>query len=277
MSYIERLRETAENSGNILCFGIDPVLEQIPLKGNPDDVISKFFLDILSAMKNESINIPSIKPNIAFFEQYGFDGLKALKTIINEYKRTGIDVILDAKRGDIGKTASAYASSVFSFWNADAVTVHPYLGIDSISPFLEHNGKGVYALCRTSNKSAGEMQNLVVGSEPLYKKTAELILKWHKPGLGAVVGATYLKELEHLSDFFAKSGKEVPLLIPGVGAQGGSAEDVMDVLKKTDTPLWLHRVNSSSGISYAYEKADSDDYAGCAVKEMKKLSKLLSL
>jgi orotidine-5'-phosphate decarboxylase len=270
MTYIEHIKQKAQECRNILCFGIDPVLEKIPIKKEPEQAISEFYLEILKKIKSENIKIPSVKPNIGFFEQYGIEGLKALMTIIAECRLQHISVILDAKRGDIGNTAKAYAKAVFDFWQADAVTVHPFLGIDSISPFLEYD-KGVYVLNRTSNKSAVELQDLRVGDEPLFMHVSRLILKWHKPGLGAVVGATYLSELEEISKLFVSSGKEIPLLIPGVGSQGGSASDVMDILRKTNNPLWLHRINSSSGISYAYLKENTTDYAGAAVREIKRL------
>ncbi|MFH2021445.1 MAG: orotidine-5'-phosphate decarboxylase [archaeon] len=271
MNYLDMLKIKAEECGNILCMGIDPVIDKIPIKDEPGKAILKFYLDILAAMQSEGIKIPTVKPNIAFFEQYGPKGLSALKGIIEEYQKAGIDVILDAKRGDIGSTSKAYAKAVFDYWNADAVTLHPYLGYDSISPFLDFKDKGNYVLARTSNKSAVEIQDLLAGEKPVYRIVSELILKWHSPGIGAVIGATYPKELAELSALFVKSGKQVPLLIPGVGSQGGSAKEVMDVLTKTNNPLWLHRINSSSGISYAYLKENTDDYAGAAVKELKKL------
>ncbi|AJF60951.1 TPA: orotidine-5'-phosphate decarboxylase [Candidatus Woesearchaeota archaeon] len=272
MSYLDILKEKAEEANSILCFGIDPVLEKMPEK----DIVN-FYSDIFNAMEGEDVSVPSVKPNIAFFEQYGLEGLSSLKKLLEDIKKRDISIILDAKRGDIGTTAKAYAKSVFEYWQADAVTLHPYLGHDSISPFLEYKNKGAYVLNRTSNKSAVEVQDLKSDGKPVYEKVSELILKWHSPGLGSVIGATYPKELEHLSNLFVKSGKQVPLLIPGVGSQGGSAEEVVSILKKTNNPLWLHRVNSSSGISYAYLEKDTGDYAGAAVKEMKRLNKILKL
>ena len=277
MNYLDRLREKSQASGNILCMGIDPSIEKMPHIKDTETSISTFFLDILQALEGENILIPTVKPNIAFFEQYGFEGLRALKKIIEKYKGKGIDVILDAKRADIGKTSEAYAKSVFNFWNADAVTVNPYLGYDGISPFLDFEGKGTYVLNRTSNKSATEIQDLNADGSKVYMKVSELICKWHKPGLGAVVGATYSRELAEISSFYVNSGLSVPLLIPGLGSQGGSGKEVVETLEKTGNPLWMHRVNSSSGISYAYLKQDSSDYAGCAVNEIKKLAKELKV
>lgn len=263
MNYNEQLKKRADEVENIICMGMDPVLKRIPLEGEPKEVISKFYLEILNAMESEDLYPAAVKPNIAFYEQYGLEGLRALKKIIEGYKAKKVPVILDAKRGDIGKTCNAYAQAVFGFWKADAVTVHPYLGSDSIVPFTEKGG--VYVLVRTSNKSAVELQDIKVGEEPVYRKVAEKVVDW---GAGAVVGATYPEELEELSRFFVASDKEIPLLIPGVGAQGGSAADVCRILKKTANDLRLHRINSSSGINYAYEKGDTDDFGGAAVKAL---------
>ena len=275
MSYVDDLRERSKNVKSIVCMGIDPVIEKIPIKGEPRQVIEGFYLDILKEMNKRDLYPAVIKPNIAYFEQYGFDGLNALKTIISQYKSSGIPTLLDAKRGDIGKTSTAYAKSVFEFWDSDAVTIAPYMGTDSVEPFIERceDGKGVYILCRTSNKGAADLQDLKVDGIPVYMKLAENILKWHRPGVGAVVGATYLEELEEISRFFVESKKEVPLLIPGVGSQGGSAGEVVEVVKKTESDILIHRVNSSSGINYAYIEKNTSDYATAAVDALEILNK----
>ena len=277
MSFVEQLRERAEKTGNIISFGFDPVVEKIPSKKQSvKETIVAFNRELLDAFVSEGIEPALAKPNGAFYEQYGFEGLQALKVVIEDCHARGIPVLLDVKRGDIGKTSEAYAKAVFGFWEADALTVAPYMGNDSVGPFLEYcsKGKGVYILVRTSNKGAVDVQNLDVKGVPVYRKVAEhLVRGWHVPGAGAVVGATYPAELEELSAFFVGSGKQVPLLIPGVGAQGGSAADVVGTLRKTGNPLWMHRINSSSGISYAYEKEKTTDYVGAAVRAMKELKK----
>ena len=275
MSYVDDLRERSKKVKSIVCMGIDPVIEKIPIKGEPRQVIEGFYLDILKEMNKRDLYPAVIKPNIAYFEQYGFDGLNALKTIISQYKSSGIPTLLDAKRGDIGKTSTAYAKSAYEFWDSDAVTIAPYMGSDSVEPFIEwcEKGKGVYILCRTSNKGAADLQDLKVDGVPVYMKLAENILKWHKPGVGAVVGATYIEELEKISRFFVESKKEVPLLIPGVGSQGGSAGEVVEVLKKTNNDILINRINSSSGINYAYMKEDTSDYATAAVDALETLNK----
>ena len=274
MSYVDDLRKRAKNVKSIVCMGMDPVIEKIPIKGATCQVIEEFYLGILKEMNKRNLYPAIIKPNIAYFEQYGFDGLNALKTIISQYKSSGIPTLLDAKRGDIGKTSKAYAKSVFEFWDSDAVTIAPYMGTDSVEPFIEwcEDGKGVYILCRTSNKGAADLQDLNVDGVPVYMKLAENIIQWHKPGVGAVVGATYLAELEEISRFFVQSKKEVPLLIPGVGSQGGSAGGVVEVLKKTNNDILIHRINSSSGINYAYIEKDTSDYAAAAVDALEILN-----
>lgn len=276
MSYLDLLKRTSEDTNSILCMGIDPVLEKIPLtEGTAESKITEFYLGILDEMIAQQIKPAAVKPNIAYFEQYGFDGLRALKEIIGAYSTENIPIILDAKRGDIGKTAEAYAKAVFDFWEADAVTVNPLLGRDSVQPFLEfcNHDRGVYVLCRTSNSGAKDFQNVRVGGTPLYLKIAEKILQWHEDGIGVVVGATSLKELQEITLFFSKSGKEIPFLIPGVGSQGGSAKEVVHILEKSKQPLSIHRINASSSINYAFEKYKDIDYAEAAVAEIKKLNK----
>jgi orotidine-5'-phosphate decarboxylase len=275
MNYLERLKASALESGSIICMGMDPVIDKIPIKKAPGEAITRFFAEILAAIQKENVKPAIVKPNYAFYAQYGFEGLRALKDVMDIYRKAGIMVLLDYKRGDIGTTSAAYAREAFDFWGADAVTIAPYMGSDSVGPFIDwcDKGKGVYILNRTSNKGAVDLQNLESDGEPIYMKTAQKIVDWSKPGTGAVVGATYPAELEQISAFYVQSGKDIPLLIPGVGSQGGSASDVIGALRKTGNPLWLHRINSSSGITYAYEKQGTDDYAGAAVKEIRKLSK----
>ena len=274
MNFLTKLRKSAEQNNSIVCMGMDPVLEKIPIQGKPDKVIFKFFSDILDAMKAENIKPGIVKPNYAYYAMHGFPGLRALKKLINLYKKEKLLVILDAKRGDIGKTSEAYAKEAFDFWKADAVTVAPYMGSDSVGPFLDYcdSGKGVYILNRTSNPGAVDLQNVMCDGTPVYLKVSQKLVDWYKPGIGAVVGATYPAELEQISNFFVHSRREVSFLIPGVGSQGGPAAEVADVLRKTNNELAIHRINSSSGIIFAHEKEKSTDYAGEAVKAIKRLN-----
>jgi len=275
MNYCELLKSKAEEVNSIVCVGLDPVLEEIPIKGDPGEVIMKFYLDMLEAFIDEDVIPGAVKPNMAFYEQFGIEGLKALKTIVETYKAKGIILISDAKRGDIGKTSNAYAKAIYDYWGFDSVTVAPYMGKDSVGPFVDYcdKGKGLYILNRTSNPGAVDLQNLEVDGTPVYMKVAEKIVEWAKPGTGAVVGATYPKELGKICELFVKSGKQIPLLIPGVGSQGGSAQEVMNVLKEVGFDSSIVRINSSSGINYAYKKRGSDDYAGAAAKALKELNK----
>lgn len=266
MDYNEKLISAAGKSGSIVCLGIDPVLEDIPLKvQSPEEKIVKFYSAIIDATAAE---IGAVKPNYAFFAQYGFAGLRALKKVLAYCKNKKLLTILDAKRGDIGKSSEAYAREAFDFWKADAVTVAPYMGADSVKPFIDYasKGKGTYVLTRTSNKGAEDFQE----RNELYMEVAKKVKVW---GAGAVVGATNTEQLKKINEFF---GGSVPLLIPGVGAQGGSAKDVADVLKKYGD-IKIHRINSSSGISYAYKKNNNSDYAGEAAKEVKKLNSEIGL
>jgi len=278
MNYTEKLVKAAEDHNSIVCAGFDPDIDKIPLQGEPGEVIPKFFSALLDAFEAEDAKPGVIKPNSAFYEQYGFEGIKALKRVMDDCKNRGYLVILDAKRADIGNTSKAYAKACFDTFGADAVTVAPYMGSDSVKPFIEYGeGRGVYILNRTSNKGAVDMQDLKVDGKPLYMRTAKKIVEWHSPGTGAVAGATYPGELEALSKFFVDSGKKIPLLIPGVGAQGGSASDVIGALKKSGNEIKMHRINSSRGLIYAYQKMETDDFAGAAAKAVLKLNKEIGL
>ncbi|MFA6530665.1 MAG: orotidine-5'-phosphate decarboxylase [Candidatus Micrarchaeia archaeon] len=245
-----KLRSIAEENKTILCFGIDPVLEKIEKSGSKaenatgtlEEQISDYYCDITDELINEN-QISAIKPNYAYFAQYGFEGLKALKLVMEEYSGK-LPIILDGKRGDIGRSSDAYAREVFDFWGADATTVSPYMGSDSVKPFVK-DGKIVYMLCRTSNEGAKDFQELKVGKKPLYEHVAAKAAEW-KTGL--VVGATSdsIKKILKIT-----GGKNVPLLIPGVGAQGGDLELVLKAIKNE---LPIHRINASSSIAFAYEK-----------------------
>lgn len=272
-SFTQFLEETAKKNDSIVCFGIDPVIERIPAKsGTVGRRIVKFYSDILAAVAD---NVAAVKPNYAFFGQYGFEGLRALEKLIAVAKKKKMPVILDAKRADIGKSSEAYSKEVFEAWKADAVTTSPYMGNDSVSPFIQwcSKGKGVYVLVRTSNPGAADLQQrkLDDGKE-IFMAAAEKTVEWHKPGVGAVVGATNVHELRKIAGFFADSGKKMPLLVPGVGTQGGNAADVAEVLREAYGSLLMHRINSSSGISYAYEDSGNKDYVSAAEKAVKEMN-----
>lgn len=275
-NYLQLLEDSAKERQSIVCFGLDPSLEQMPHSALPrEERTVSFFSEIIDASLQQSPSISALKPNYAYFAQYGFDGLRALKTLIDKYKGK-LPIILDAKRGDIGKSSEAYAKEAFDFWNADAVTVSPYMGYDSLSPFFERckQGRGVYALVRTSNPGAADFQSMLVDTKKqLFQAVAAKLEKWHSEGMGAVVGATALDELESVMWVFYDSKKRLPLLVPGVGAQGASAADTAKVLRTVwPESMPLHRINSSSAIAYAYKKEGTDDYVGAALEEIKKMN-----
>ena len=171
----------------------------------------------------------------------------------------GLPVILDAKRGDIGSTAEQYAREAFERYQADAVTVNPYMGFDSIEPYLEHEGKGVIVLCRTSNAGGSDLQFLETGGRPLYQVVAQLAAdKWNASGqLGLVVGATFPKEIEVVRGIVG----DMPLLIPGIGAQGGDVQATVNAGRAANGTGML--INSSRAIIYA---GKDDDFAEAAAK-----------
>jgi len=276
-NYLDYLSDTAKERQSIVCFGLDPSLDQMPHSALPrEERIVSFFSEIIDASLQQPQSISALKPNYAYFAQYGFDGLRALKSLIDKYKGK-LPIIFDGKRGDIGKSSEAYAKEAFDFWNADSLTVAFYMGYDSVSPFLERCalGKGAYILCRTSNKGAADFQSLPVeNGKQLFMEVAQKMFKWHVSGMGAVLGATALDELEAVMWLFYDSHKQLPLLIPGVGAQGASAAETAKTLRSVwSESMPLHRINSSSAIAYAYKKTGTDDYVGAALEEIARMNK----
>ncbi len=296
MSYLGLLRQSARDNKSIVCMGLDPVPEALPRSNEGlSEKIADYLDRIFKMMKQEKAFPAAFKPNEGFYSKHdsaycgNFIGsfiLSSLFPYIREKFFPGIPLILDNKRGDIATSSANYAEEGFSGWRADAVTVHPYMGTDSVMPFAEHckNGKGVYILNRTSNKGAKDFQDLQVIIEgektmPLYMAVAAKIAEWaaENPGVGAVVGATYPDELSRIAEFYVKSGAEVPLLIPGVGGQGGSAKEVVQRLKDAGYDLSIVRINSSSGLTHPWKTFDKapKTLAECAkrcIEELKKLN-----
>jgi orotidine-5'-phosphate decarboxylase len=277
MGYLESLQSSALERKSIACFGLDPDLSLFPelsAKSAEEKIIS-FFSQIIDASLAESNSISALKPNYAYFAQYGFEGLRAMKSLIEKYSGH-LPIILDAKRGDIGKSSAAYASEAFDFWGADALTVSPYMGYDSLLPFFERckKGKGAYVLCRTSNAGASDFQSLnLENGRQLFSEVAHKLEKWHTNGVGMVMGATALDELEAAMWVFYDAKKQLPLLIPGVGAQGASASDTAKVLRTVWPEAFsLHRINSSSAVAYAYKKSGTVDFVGAALAEISRLN-----
>jgi orotidine-5'-phosphate decarboxylase len=258
MNYNEILLNSAKKSGNITCMGLDPKVEVLP-EGME---VTEFFKILFKEMKSQNLIPAAFKPNVGYYHSLdkpregNFKGSIALSTVLDmldEYFPE-IPVILDSKRGDIARSSLNYEIEAFDCWNTEAVTVSPYMGTDSVSPF-QVAGKGIYVLNRTSNPGGRDLQNLKMDDGiPLYLKVSEKIVEWseNNKGLGAVVGATSMKELADISSYY--SDKEIPMLIPGVGSQGGSATDVINALNETSYPLYLARINSSSGLTHPWKK-----------------------
>jgi orotidine-5'-phosphate decarboxylase len=211
--FIDKLLEASRTNNSLLCVGLDPDPQKLPV-GN----VLEFNKAIIDATTDL---VCAYKPNLAFYEAMGVRGLQVLKKTV-AYIPGNIPVIGDAKRGDIGNTAVAYAKALFEYYKFDAVTVSPYLGYDSVEPFLDYKHGGVFVLCRTSNRSAADFQDLVDNfGMKFYQSVAMRASEWNKDGnIGLVVGATYPEELKEVR----KMCPEMPLLIPGIGAQGGDLE-----------------------------------------------------
>lgn len=277
MNYIEQLKQSSKKFNSIVSIGLDPVIEDIPINtGSVKEKIISFYESILNKIIQQNVYPAAAKPNYAFYAQYGLEGIEALLSVIDLFKAQNIPVILDAKRGDIAKTALAYAKECFDFFKADAVTLAPYMGYDSISPFTDNfPDKGFYVLNKTSNKSSGDFQDILINGSPMYIHVSKKIIEWHIPGLGAVTGATYPEELNSIVDIFIDSNKEIPLLIPGIGSQGGDIKQIITILKKFPD-LTIHRINSSSEINYAYKKFKNLSFSEAAVETLKQLNEKIS-
>ncbi len=220
MSFIEKLINATRRNKSLLCVGLDPDLDLMP-KGIGIFEFNKAIIDATSDL------VCAYKPNLAFYEALGNEGLDALKRTV-AYISDDIPVIGDAKRGDISNTAKAYAKAIFDNFGFDATTVNPYLGFDSIKPFIQYRNKGIFILCRTSNASAVDFQSLRCevesGYRPLFELVALKASQWNIHGnIGLVVGATYPEELRLIRE----QHPDMPLLIPGIGAQGGEMASVV--------------------------------------------------
>ena len=212
--FIDRLDETARGNRSLLGINLDPWAPSMPI-----DDIAAFNRAIIDATHDL---VCVYKPNSAFYEAGGIDGLRALQDTVEAAHAKGIPVILDAKRGDIGNTSVAYAKAAFEVWGADALTVSPYMGGDSLEPFLAYEDRGVFVLTRTSNPGAADIEELSVqspdGPRPLYEQVAIAAAGWNDRGnVGLVVGATAPDELARVRGL----APGMPILVPGVGAQGG--------------------------------------------------------
>ncbi len=289
ISFSDRLAAAIKKKNNAVCVGLDPRWSQLPstirrrvesIGQTPATGFRRFCFEVIDVV---APLVPVVKPQMAFFEQYGPSGMQALWEVIHYANEKGLLVILDGKRNDIGSTATAYANAYLgagerSAWGADALTVSPYLGEDSLEPFIERCNQvqaGIFVLAKTSNPGSGFLQDLEIEGTTIAERVADWIenVNARNPGecgygsVGAVVGGTYPEEL-------AEMRKRMPhtwILVPGYGAQGGKADDVMGAFDSNGLGAI---VNSSRNIIFAYEGrkgSANDDWqtsVEAAAKEM---------
>jgi orotidine-5'-phosphate decarboxylase len=255
MTFMQKLTHAWQQNHSLLCVGLDPDPAKFPahLQRQPD-AIFRFCTAIADATAD---TVCAFKPQIAYFAAHrAEDQLEALIAHIHN-QHPGIPVILDAKRGDIGSTAEQYAIEAFERYRADAVTINPYMGRDSVEPYLAYADKGVILLCRTSNPGGSDLQFLDVGGERLYQRVARLVAnEWNSTGQCAlVVGATFPQEIERVREIVG----DLPLLVPGIGAQGGDIEATVKAGKTANGSGLM--INSSRAILYA---GQGEDFAAAA-------------
>jgi orotidine-5'-phosphate decarboxylase len=256
--FADRLAAAVRRSGTALCVGLDPRLESLPTSirdrhADPAAAYEAFCLRVLDIV---APLVGVVKPQSAFFEACGPAGLVALRNVLRRATDLELITILDAKRGDIASTATAYAEAAFEVFAADALTVNPYLGADAVEPFVaaaRRSARGLFVLVRTSNPGAGLFQDLVCAGRPLYQHVADAVAAWDagRRDVGAVVGATHPAELKLLRDRLPG----VWFLVPGYGAQGGTAADVR-------AAFWADGlgaiVNSSRGVTFPFRPEEPD-------------------
>lgn len=276
---IDALIEKIKKTQNPTVMGLDPTDSIIPsyLKkemleshGKTLKAVAEMFLAFNKAIIDWTYDlVPAVKPQIAMYEKYGLEGIRCYMETIAYAKSKGLIIIGDIKRGDIASTAEAYAAHIggveawgehFDPWQEDFVTLNPYLGSDSMQPFLKHcieDDKGVFVLVKTSNPSSGELQDRIVDGIPLYLQVADLVSEWGKASIGesgysrvgAVVGATFKEQGEELR----QRCPQTFFLVPGYGAQGGSGKDLRGYFDQEGVGII---VNSSRGLIAAYQKDD---------------------
>ena len=253
MNYFDKLAARSREANTLVCIGLDPDFNR-----HEPEKLGAFNAAIIEATAPYAA---CYKPNIAFYEQWGLPGLRALQQTL-EAIPTEIPVIGDVKRGDIGSTAAAYARAMFDGWGFDAITLNGYLGRDSIEPFLAYEDKGLYLLCRTSNAGATDLQYLdLANGRKLFEQVALTVTEW-SPRIGLVVGATAPAELRRIRELVPHAS----LLIPGVGAQGGRPEEVVAAAGATPGSLV---VSASRSIYYASDGHDLLEAAATAARTLR--------
>jgi len=237
LTFFDLLAHRSRETGSVLCVGLDPAFD----RHEPGDVAA-----YLRAIIDATLPYAACyKPNIAFFEQWGIAGLRALEATLASIP-SDVPVIGDVKRGDMGNTAAAYARAMFEQWGFGAITVNAYQGYDAVEPFLSYEGRGVFILCRTSNPGSVELQEQpLVNGRLVYEQVALTATAW-SPNVGLVVGATAPAELRRVRELVP----DTPLLVPGVGVQGGNPREVIEAAGNAPGSIV---VNASRSILYAGE------------------------
>lgn len=248
-------------AGRHLAVGLDPALERIPESIAPGGTAAERVVAFNRRIVEATADLAAAyKPNSAFYEALGAEGFDALAETISAIRNAAPEaaVVLDAKRADIGPTNAGYVAAAFDALGADAITVHPYLGGEALAPFLERTEKLVFVLARTSNPGAGELQDLVADGAPLYRHVARAVAReWNAAGnCGLVVGATYPEEMRAIR---GDVPAEMPILVPGVGAQGGNVAAVVAANREAGSDAFL--IAASRSILYA---SSGEDFAGAA-------------
>lgn len=254
MGFHDKLNRAWSGADSMLCVGLDPDPSKMPESLSGSDAVFRFCADIVDATADL---VCAFKPQIAYFASIGAEAqLERLCEHIGS-KHPDVVLILDAKRGDIGPTAERYAEEAFVRYGADAVTVNPYLGSDTLEPFFAHDGKGVIVLCRTSNPGSADFQSLETAEGPVFAQVARRAASdWSRRGdVALVVGATYPEELSVVRSIVG----DMPLLVPGIGAQGGDVEAT--VRSGRNTSGYGMMINSSRAIIYA---SPDDNFAAAA-------------
>jgi orotidine-5'-phosphate decarboxylase len=253
-TFTQQLQSAWASQGSMLCVGFDPDPQRLPdrFKGKPEGIF-EFCRDVADATADL---VCAFKPQFAYFASQRAESQLEKLTGHLKAKYPHIPVILDSKRGDIGSTADHYALEAFERYGADAVTVNPYMGFDTIEPYLKHAGKGVIVLCRTSNPGGSDLQflNILPDGEPLYLHVARLAAEnWNASGqISLVVGATFPEEIAKVRSIVG----DMPLLIPGIGAQGGDIDATVKAGSIPNHPGTGMIINSSRAILYASSGAD---------------------
>ena len=247
MNFLQKLDKAINKNNSLLCVGLDPQIDKLPEQFKNEKYPLFAFNKYIIEQTHEFVSC--FKPNAAFYEAHGSHGIVQLKLTFDLLKGSygHIPTILDAKRADIGNTNNGYVSFIFDYLQADAVTVHPYLGQEAIQPFLDCKDKGIIILCRTSNSGACEFQDLQIDGEPLYERIAKNVKeKWNtNDNCLLVVGATYPQELKTLRTQMG----EMTFLIPGIGAQGGKVADIMNAGLNSKKRGMI--ISASRGVIYA--------------------------